>query len=58
MTNVLDDLHEAFTERIVTDNGACYRAGARALLGSRQQRITPYTPRPSCPPTRRLGAAQ
>jgi transposase InsO family protein len=34
-------------ERIVTDNGACYRAGtfARALLGARHQRITPYTPR-------------
>ena len=34
-------------ERIVTDNGAGYRAGAftRALLGSRHQRITPYTPR-------------
>ncbi|MDZ7918419.1 MAG: IS481 family transposase [Rhodococcus sp. (in: high G+C Gram-positive bacteria)] len=34
-------------ERVVTDNGACYRAGAfaRALLGSRHQRITPYTPR-------------
>ncbi|MER7569876.1 IS481 family transposase [Streptomyces sp. NPDC097941] len=34
-------------ERIVTDNGSCYRAGtfARALLGSRHQRITPYTPR-------------
>lgn len=34
-------------ERIVTDNGACYRseAFARALLGSREQRITPYTPR-------------
>lgn len=33
-------------ERIVTDNGACYRADAfaRALLGSRHQRITPYTP--------------
>jgi transposase InsO family protein len=33
--------------RIVTDNGACYRteAFARALLGSRHQRITPYTPR-------------
>jgi hypothetical protein len=32
--------------RIVTDNGACYRAEAfaRALLGSRHQRITPYTP--------------
>jgi transposase InsO family protein len=34
-------------ERIVTDNGACYRAHAFAesLLGSRHQRITPYTPR-------------
>lgn len=34
-------------ERVVTDNGACYRADAfaRALLGSRHQRITPYTPR-------------
>ncbi|MBO0882483.1 MAG: IS481 family transposase [Mycobacterium sp.] len=34
-------------ERIVTDNGACYRADAfaKALLGSRHQRITPYTPR-------------
>ena len=34
-------------ERIVTDNGACYRAEAfaHALLGSRHQRITPYTPR-------------
>ncbi|GAA2659351.1 hypothetical protein GCM10010307_75840 [Streptomyces vastus] len=34
-------------ERIVTDNGACYRADAfaRALLGTRHQRITPYTPR-------------
>jgi transposase InsO family protein len=34
-------------ERIVTDNGACYRANAfaQALLGSRHQRITPYTPR-------------
>jgi transposase InsO family protein len=34
-------------ERIVTDNGACYRADAfaRSLLGSRHQRITPYTPR-------------
>jgi transposase InsO family protein len=33
-------------ERIVTDNGACYRADAfaRALLGSKHQRITPYTP--------------
>lgn len=37
----------AHIERIVTDNGACYRAEAftRALLGSRHQRITPYTPR-------------
>ena len=35
------------TTRIVTDNGSCYRAGAfaRAMLGSRHQRITPYTPR-------------
>jgi transposase InsO family protein len=34
-------------DRIVTDNGACYRADAfaQALLGSRHQRITPYTPR-------------
>lgn len=34
-------------ERIVTDNGACYRANSfsRALHGSRHQRITPYTPR-------------
>lgn len=34
-------------ERLVTDNGACYRADAftRALLGSRHQRIRPYTPR-------------
>lgn len=34
-------------ERIVTDNGACYRAAAfaAALDGSRHQRITPYTPR-------------
>lgn len=34
-------------KRIVTDNGACYRAEdfGRALLGSRHQRITPYTPR-------------
>ncbi|MFD8413994.1 IS481 family transposase [Streptomyces sp. NPDC059650] len=37
----------ASIERIVTDNGACYRASAfaRALLGARHQRITPYTPR-------------
>jgi transposase InsO family protein len=34
-------------ERIVTDNGACYRADAfaRAMLGARHRRITPYTPR-------------
>lgn len=34
-------------ERIVTDNGACYRANAfREAVGtSRHQRITPYTPR-------------
>jgi transposase InsO family protein len=33
--------------RIVTDNGACYRAKdfATALRGARHQRITPYTPR-------------
>jgi transposase InsO family protein len=34
-------------ERIVTDNGACYRARdfARVLHGARHQRLTPYTPR-------------
>ncbi|MFI6448027.1 IS481 family transposase [Kitasatospora sp. NPDC050543] len=34
-------------ERIVTDNGARYRAHdfARVLQGTRHQRITPYTPR-------------
>jgi transposase InsO family protein len=34
-------------ERIVTDNRACYRAHAfaRAMLGARHQRISPYTPR-------------
>jgi transposase InsO family protein len=34
-------------ERLVTDNGACYRAAdfATALHGARHQRITPYTPR-------------
>lgn len=34
-------------QRIVTDNGACYRAKdfAKALLGAQHQRITPYTPR-------------
>jgi transposase InsO family protein len=34
-------------ERIVTDNGACYKAKdfAKALPGARHQRITPYTPR-------------
>lgn len=33
--------------RVVTDNGACYRAGAftRTLAGSRHQRTRPYTPR-------------
>lgn len=33
--------------RIVTDNGACYRATdfATVLRGARHQRITPYTPR-------------
>jgi transposase InsO family protein len=37
----------AHIERIVTDNGACYRADAfaRALLGAHHQRTTPYTPR-------------
>lgn|GEM_PF-3833990 len=35
-------------ERIVTDNGACYRSKvfAEAVLPARQQRITPYTPPP------------
>ncbi|GAA1738569.1 IS481 family transposase [Microbacterium paludicola] len=34
-------------ERIVTDNGACYRSKvfAEAVLPVRHQRITPYTPR-------------
>jgi hypothetical protein len=34
-------------ERIVTDNGSCYRAAAftASVGGSRHQRITPYTPR-------------
>jgi transposase InsO family protein len=34
-------------ERIVTDNGSCYRAHdfASCLHGARHQRITPYTPR-------------
>lgn len=34
-------------ERIVTDNGACYRAAAftGALAGARHQRIKPFTPR-------------
>ena len=37
----------AHIHRIVTDNGACYRADAfkAALLGSQHQRICPYTPR-------------
>ena len=34
-------------DRIVTDNGSCYRAAdfATALLGARHQRTRPYTPR-------------
>ena len=34
-------------QRIVTDNGSCYRAKdfAHVLHGARHQRITPYTPR-------------
>ncbi|MFS7873105.1 IS481 family transposase [Streptomyces asiaticus] len=34
-------------EKIVTDNGACYRADAfaRALLGAKHKRTKPYTPR-------------
>lgn len=34
-------------EKIVTDNGACYRADAftRATLGARHKRIKPYTPK-------------
>ncbi|MFE3289939.1 integrase core domain-containing protein [Rhodococcus sp. NPDC059234] len=34
-------------QRIVTDNGSCYRAHdfAKVLHGARHQRITPYTPR-------------
>jgi len=34
-------------ERIVTDNGACYRANAftRSLLGAKHKRIKPYMPR-------------
>lgn len=34
-------------EKIVTDNGACYRADAftRALLGAKHKRIRPYTPK-------------
>ncbi|MFF5945740.1 helix-turn-helix domain-containing protein, partial [Streptomyces althioticus] len=33
-------------ERVVTDNGACYRAASPTAppVGSRHQRITPYTP--------------
>ena len=36
-----------FLERIVTDNGSCYRAAdfATVLRGARHQRIRPYTPR-------------
>ncbi|QHY96674.1 IS2 transposase TnpB [Streptomyces sp. S4.7] len=34
-------------EKIVTDNGACYRADAfaRALVGAKHKRIKPYTPK-------------
>jgi transposase InsO family protein len=34
-------------EKMVTDNGACYRADAfaRALRGAKHKRIKPYTPR-------------
>jgi len=34
-------------QRVVTDNGSCYRAKdfAKVLHGGRHQRITPYTPR-------------
>jgi transposase InsO family protein len=34
-------------QRIITDNGSCYRAKdfAHVLRGARHQRITPYTPR-------------
>jgi transposase InsO family protein len=37
----------AHIQRIVTDNGACYKAKdfATVLRGARHQRITPYTPR-------------
>jgi transposase InsO family protein len=42
-------LHHGITHihRLVTDNGACYRAYdfATVLRGARHQRITPYTPR-------------
>ncbi|WP_157126516.1 IS481 family transposase, partial [Nocardia mikamii] len=36
-----------FVHRIVTDNGACYKARdfAKVLHGARHQRIRPYTPR-------------
>lgn len=36
-----------YIQRIVTDNGACYRAKdfVHVLHGARHQRITPYTPR-------------
>ncbi|WP_442928000.1 hypothetical protein [Microbacterium sp. MMO-10] len=39
----------ASIERIVTENGACYRAQAiaDAMAGCRHQRITPHTPRNS-----------
>lgn len=37
----------AHIERVVTDNGSCYRAAdfAKALSGAKHQRIAPYTPR-------------
>lgn len=37
----------AHVDKIVTDNGACYRADAfaRALLGAEHKRIKPYTPK-------------
>jgi hypothetical protein len=45
--------------RIVTDNGACYRARdfAAVLRGARHQRITPYTPRHNGTHHRRRPAA-
>ncbi len=45
-------------ERIVTDNGACYRAHdfAKVLLGARHQRITPYTPPTTAKPSATTGS--